>query len=116
MTPENLCVKLHPYEVLNQRRMNVITRKHLIEFAAKHPDCRISLETWDRIVKRTDFPSFGDLRKIFPTADLVGIFTVFNIGGNKARLVVAVHYNTQKVYVRHVMTHGEDSRGHRRAA
>jgi mRNA interferase HigB len=39
--------------------------------------------------------------------DKVGKSTVFDIGGNKYRLVVAIHYNRKKVYIRHVMTHAE---------
>jgi mRNA interferase HigB len=37
----------------------------------------------------------------------VGRFTVFNIGGNKYRLIAAIHYNRGKVYVRHILTHEE---------
>jgi len=44
------------------------------------------------------------LRETFPHADQVGKFTVFNIGGNKVRLVAAVHYKLGKVYIRHVLT------------
>jgi len=45
------------------------------------------------------------------SADKVGKFTVFDIGGNKFRLVAAVHYNRKKVYSRHVLTHVEYDRG-----
>ena len=54
------------------------------------------------------------LRKTFPSADQVGKFTVFNIGGNKAGLIAAVHYNTQRVYIRHVLTHAEYDRNKRK--
>ena len=43
----------------------------------------------------------------FPHADQIGKLTVFNIGGNKVRLIAAIHYNRQKVYIRAVLTHGE---------
>lgn len=90
--------------------MHIITRKRLLDFAKKHPPCKSSLETWYRIIKNCKFNTFAELRKAFPSADQVGKFTVFNIGGNKARLIVAVHYNTQRVYVRHVLTHVEYDR------
>ena len=48
--------------------------------------------------------SFAELREIFPDADQVGKLTVFNIGGNKVRLISAVHYNRRKVYIRAVLT------------
>jgi mRNA interferase HigB len=91
--------------------MHVITRKRSIEFAQKHPEAESALEHWYRIVKRTDFGSFAELRKTFPSADHVGKLTVFNIGGNKARLIAAVHYNRKIIYIRHGLTHKEYDRG-----
>ena len=91
--------------------MHIITRKRLLEFAKKHPNCAAALESWYRIVKRTDFNSFIELRQAFPSADIVDRLTVFNIGGNKARLIAAIHYNTHRVYIRHVLTHEEYDRG-----
>ena len=91
--------------------MHIITRKRLLEFAKKHPDCSTALESWYRIVKRTDFNSFNELRQIFPSADNVGNLTVFNIGGNKVRLIAAIHYNTHRIYIRHVLSHKEYDRG-----
>lgn len=91
--------------------MHVITRKRLLEFAKKHPDCSTALESWYRIVKRTNFPSFIELRQSFQSADKVDNLTVFDIGGNKARLIAAIHYNTQRIYIRHILTHKEYDRG-----
>lgn len=92
--------------------MHIITRKRLLEFAHKHSDCSSALESWYRIVKRTDFDSFAELRLAFPSADRVGKLTVFNIGGNKARLIAAIHYNAHRVYIRYVLTHKEYDRGY----
>ncbi len=91
--------------------MHIIPRKRLIEFAKKHPDCSTALESWYRIVKRTDFNSFNELRQTFPSADIVDNLTVFNIGGNKTRLIAAIHYNTHRIYIRHILTHKEYDRG-----
>ena len=91
--------------------MHIITRKRLLEFAKKHPDCSAALESWYRIVKHTDFNSFSELRQTFASADQVNNLTVFNIGGNKARLITAIHYNTYQVYIRYVLTHKEYDRG-----
>ncbi len=91
--------------------MHIITRKRLLEFAKKHPNCAAALESWYRIVKHTDINSFIELRQAFPSADIVGHLTVFNIGGNNARLIAAIHYNTHRVYIRHVLTHEEYDRG-----
>jgi len=91
--------------------MHIITRKRLLEFAKKHPDCSTALESWYRIVKHTDFNSFNELRQTFPSADIVDNLTVFNIGGNKARLIAAIHYNTHRIYIRYILTHKEYDRG-----
>ncbi len=87
--------------------MHIITRKRLNEFAARHPTVTSGLIHWYKVLKKNDFESFAALRKLFPNADQVGGLTVFNIGGNKARLIAAIHYNRRKVYIRAVLTHSE---------
>ena len=87
--------------------MHVITRKRLLDFAEEHPNTSVALDTWYRIIKKSEILNFSQLRDIFPSADKVGNLTVFNIGGNKIRLIAALHYNTQCLYIRHVLTHTE---------
>jgi mRNA interferase HigB len=87
--------------------MHVITRKRLNEFAKLHPDTKNALTQWYQLLKGNEFASFVELREIFPSADQVGKLTVFNIGGNKVRLIAAIHYNRQKLYIRAVLTHSE---------
>lgn len=91
--------------------MHVITRKRLNEFAQRHPEARSSLAHWYGIVRKSRFANFARLREVFPHADQVGKFTVFNVGGNKVRLVAALHYNRNKIYIRHVLTHEEYNAG-----
>jgi mRNA interferase HigB len=91
--------------------MHVITRKRLNLFADHHPETRSALTHWYETVRRHDFSSFAELRTHFPSADQVGRLTVFNIGGNKARLIAAVHYNRRKLYVRAILTHVEYDQG-----
>ncbi|MBI5527939.1 MAG: type II toxin-antitoxin system HigB family toxin [Deltaproteobacteria bacterium] len=91
--------------------MHVITRKRLREFAAGHGDAEEPLRVWYTVVSRTDFGSLAELKRVFGSADKVGRYTVFDIGGNKYRLIVAIHYNRKKVYIRHVLTHAEYDRG-----
>ena len=76
-----------------------------------HPETRSALEHWYRHMKRNNFASFAELRALFPAADQVGKLTVFNIGGNKYRLIASVHFNRGKLYIRHIMTHKEYDRG-----
>ncbi len=91
--------------------MHVISRKALSNFWNKHPDSQSSLSRWFKIVQRTDFKSFADLRSTFPSADLVGDLVVFNIGGNKYRLIASIHFNRSKIYIRHILTHREYDKG-----
>jgi mRNA interferase HigB len=91
--------------------MHIITRKRLNEFADRHPEARSALQHWYQELKPRDVANFAELRGIFPSADKVGKFTVFNIGGNKARLIAAIHYNRCRIYVRAVLTHEEYDQG-----
>jgi len=87
--------------------MRIITRKRIVDFSKNHPDCANALDSWYRIVKHATITNFAELRAIFPSADQVDGLTVFNIGGNKVRLIAAIHYNIQRIYIRHVLTHSE---------
>ncbi|MEY2832551.1 MAG: hypothetical protein RLZZ574_1809 [Cyanobacteriota bacterium] len=87
--------------------MHLITRKTLRTFWQQHPGSKTALERWSQIIERNNFDSFTQLRATFPNADLVGKLTVFNIGGNKYRLIAAIHFNRHKVYIRHILTHAE---------
>jgi mRNA interferase HigB len=91
--------------------MHIITRKRLNEFVEKHPDTKAALQHWYRLMKEGRFGSFAELRAIFPSADQVGKLTVFNIAGDRVRLVAAIHYNRQKMYIRAVLTHEEYDQG-----
>lgn len=91
--------------------MHVISRKALVEFWKRYPDSRAPLTRWFKIVDSSSFDSFGALRTTFPSADMVDDLIIFNIGGNKYRLIAAIHFNRGKVYIRHVLTHQEYDRG-----
>lgn len=91
--------------------MHVITKRRLIEFAAEYPAARDPLLKWYVIVSKTDFATFSVLRSAFSSVDQVGKFTVFDIGGNKYRLIAAIHFNRRRIYIRHVLTHAEYDKG-----
>jgi mRNA interferase HigB len=87
--------------------MHVISEKTLREFWAIHPDAEKPLRAWCQVANRAQWKTFAEVRESFPHADLVDDLTVFNIGGNKYRLIVAVHLNRGKVFVRHILTHAQ---------
>ncbi|MEP7234274.1 MAG: type II toxin-antitoxin system HigB family toxin [Ignavibacteriota bacterium] len=91
--------------------MHIITRKRLNDFAEAHPDSESALANWYRECKSKDFASFSELRGSFPSADRIGKLTVFNIGGNKIRLIAAIHFNRKRIYIRADLTHREYDEG-----
>jgi len=91
--------------------MHVIAKPALVEFWKGHPDAENPLRAWYRVMETEVFADFNDLRKTFASADYVGGLTVFNIGGNKYRLMASIHYQRRKVYIRAVLTHAQYDRG-----
>ena len=91
--------------------MRVISRKALRQFWERYPDSKNPLSRWFGIMEKQEFRNFAELRATFPSADKVGDLIVFNIGGNKYRLIVSIHFNRGQVYIRRVLTHQEYDRG-----
>ena len=87
--------------------MHVTSKPALVEFWTKHPDSESALQAWYRVMEREVFADFNDLRASFASADYLGGLTVFNIGGNKYRLIAVIHYKRRKVFIRAVLTHPE---------
>ena len=91
--------------------MRVITKRRLREFWQKHKDAEKPLRYWYGVTSKADWNDFSDVREDFRTADVVGICTVFDIGGNKYRLIVKINYRIKRVYIRFVLTHKEYDKG-----
>lgn len=91
--------------------MHVLAKPMLVEFWRKHPDATAPLTAWYRIMKSRDFRNFNELRAVFASADYAERLTVFDIGGNKYRLIASIHYGRRKVYVREILTHEAYDRG-----
>ena len=69
------------------------------------------MRAWVSVVKVADWSKPTDIKEMFRSADiLANNRVVFNIGGNRYRLVVAVHYRGRRVYIRFVGTHAEYDR------
>ena len=85
--------------------MRVISNKALKDFAAVHTQADNLLQAWRQLIESRSFGSFADLKQVFNSVDRVGEFYVFNIGGNKYRLIAAIHFDKQRLFIRHVFTH-----------
>lgn len=81
------------------------------DFGKEHADSVPSLSNGLGITRRAKWRDFTELRRDFDSADPVGRRTVFNIAGNKYRLIARVNCQTQKVFILHIMTHDEYSKG-----
>jgi len=92
--------------------MHIITHRRLTEAMNRHADCGTALNQWYRIMKRACLADFAELRNLFNSVDKVGDVYVFNVGGNKLRIIAAIHFNTSKVFIRHVLTHSEYDKGY----
>ncbi|MGH9596369.1 MAG: type II toxin-antitoxin system HigB family toxin [Edaphobacter sp.] len=91
--------------------MHVISRKKLLEAGAAHSDLNAPLDAWYRIAKKAEWRSLEEVRRVFPSADAVEKYTVFNIKGNSFRLIAEMNYATKRLYIRHVLTHAAYDKG-----
>lgn len=87
--------------------MRVISNKALADFSAKNPAAEEPMQAWRKIIESRPFVNFADIKTSFNATDKVGYYYVFDIGGNKYRIVTAIHFDHQKLYIRHVFTHKE---------
>jgi mRNA interferase HigB len=91
--------------------VRVIGRKAIREYGKLHADSVPSLSNWLQIVRKAKWQNFAELRADIGSADQVGRRTVFNIAGNKYRLVARVNYRTQRTFILWIMNHGEYAKG-----
>ena len=91
--------------------MRVISRKTLREFWEKHPDARQPLQAWYADVKHATWTSPTDIKSIYQNASfLANNRVVFNIKGNRYRIIVVAQYHYELVYIRFIGTHKEYDR------
>ena len=105
--------------------MQIISLQKLKDFAQRHPNSKPALYRWRDLIARNTFRSLNEVRAMFPHADLVKRedfvyslqqnrrvreevnYTVFNIGGNKTRLIANIQYELRRVTIHLVLTHAE---------
>jgi len=89
----------------------IITERRLRDFWTEHPDAETPLKAWRRLIRDRHYRTPHEVRLDFSAVDfLKERVTVFDIGGNKYRLVVTMRYDLQIVFIRHVLTHDEYDR------
>ena len=88
--------------------MRIFTRKKLREFGERYPDAKKTLDIWWVEAKRADWGMPADIKALYGSASILkGSRVVFNICGNKYRLVVKFRYEKGAGYIRFLGTHNE---------
>ena len=91
--------------------MNTISFKKIREFVKDHPAAEPSLSAWYKVARKASWQNIVEVRKIYPHADIVGRYVVFNISGNHCRLIAEIHYESQMALIREILTHSEYDKG-----
>ena len=91
--------------------MNVISRKVLKEFWIRYPDSETAIQAWFQEAKSARWKSSADIKRRFRTASIIDSErVVFNICGNKYRIIVRINFASATLFVRFIGTHDEYDR------
>lgn len=90
--------------------MRVISEKRIWEAKEKWPLSASALDEWYRRIKRNSPADFASMKGIFPATDKVGQLHVFDIGGNRLRLIAFVRYQKQRIYIKYLLDHRDYER------
>lgn len=91
--------------------MHIITKKRIQEAKGLFPSASSALDGWYRVVSKNSFHNYAQLKETFNSIDKVSNLYVFDIGGNKLRLIASIHFNRQRMYIRKILTHKDYDRG-----
>lgn len=91
--------------------MRIFSKRTLYEFGKIHADVATVLNSWHQVAKSAKWQNIQDVKRSYSSADAAGRFTVFNIKGNKYRLIVNIDYERQVIYIKYVLTHAEYDSG-----
>ena len=91
--------------------MKIISNSALRAFAADHPLAQEPLQGWRLVIEKNRFTNWAELKAAFNAVDKVGELAVFDIGGNKYRLIAFIRFEKQIVYIKAVLTHRDYDKG-----
>ena len=91
-----------------KNKVRIISRPTLIRFWKVHPDAEQPIKAWYNEAKKAQWGNSSKIKKQYLKASILkNGRVIFNIGGNKYRLIVAIHYTSKIVYIRFIGTHQE---------
>jgi mRNA interferase HigB len=91
--------------------MHVVSHKAIRQFCEGRPDAESGLDHWYRVAKRAIWASFAEVKQSFNTADFVAPYVVFDIGGNKYRVIAEINFSRSVLFIRAIMTHKDYMKG-----
>jgi mRNA interferase HigB len=91
--------------------LNVISKRGLLERAARFADAKSALQVWFDTAVAAGWRNPEDVRQSFPATDMIGDLAIFNIRGNNYRLIVRMVFRYQRIYIKEFLTHAEYSKG-----
>ena len=91
--------------------MHVVSHKAIRLFCEHCPDAESAMDHWYRVAKRATWASFAEVKQSFNAADFVAPYVVFDIGGNKYRLVAEINFSRSVLFIRGIMAHKEYAKG-----
>ena len=87
--------------------MHIISQKRIKEAVETHPSIAGALKAWLKLMRIHNPANFSELKRLVNSVDKVGRFHIFDIGGNKLRLITIVDYQYHKIFIREILTHQE---------
>ena len=87
--------------------MHLISIRQLRADADTYPGISQTIEVWYAVVRKAKWEKLEDVKKVYRDAEAVGNFTVFNLRGNKYRLIVGIDYVSQTIYYKYLLTHAD---------
>jgi mRNA interferase HigB len=91
--------------------MRLITKRNLSQAIAPYSDAVAVVISWSAVIKANSWKSLNDIRENYsPSVDEVYGYTIFNIKGNKYRLIVRINYQAHIIYFKKFLTHAEYSK------
>ena len=91
--------------------MHVVSYKAIRIFCENYPGAKNALDHWYQVARRATWANFVEVKESFNTADFVSPHVVFDIGGNKYRLIAEINFRSGLVFIRRIMTHQQYEKG-----
>lgn len=91
--------------------MHIVSHKAIRVFCETHREAANALNYWYKVAKRATWTNFSEVKQTFNTADFVAPYVVFDVGGNKYRLIAEINFRIQILFIRRILTHKEYEKG-----